>query len=93
MNNMTDFNDLHLLARPDAVKECIYSAINSVASPANSTEATGQLGIWPAPTEVKTDLPLAPAFDAKTLQPATLADFVLDEADRYPVRRTTSQRR
>ena len=39
---------------------------------------------WPAPTEIKTDLPAAPDFDAKALLPATLADFVLDEADRMP---------
>jgi putative DNA primase/helicase len=32
VNNMTDFNDLHLLAGPDAVKECIDNAINSVAA-------------------------------------------------------------
>lgn len=84
MNNMTDFNDLHLLAGPDAVKECIDIAINSVAACASDTGATGQLGIWPEPKEIKTDLPLAPAFDAKTLLPPTLADFVLDEADRMP---------
>jgi hypothetical protein len=39
---------------------------------------------WPAPNEIKTDLPPAPEFDAKVLLPATLADFVLDEADRMP---------
>jgi hypothetical protein len=39
---------------------------------------------WPAPTDIKTDLPPAPPFDAKALLPATLADFVLDEADRMP---------
>ena len=39
---------------------------------------------WPKPQEIKTDLPLAPPFDAKVLLPATLADFVLDEADRMP---------
>ena len=44
MNNMTDFNDLHLLAGPDAVKECIDTAINSVAAHGNSTGATGQFG-------------------------------------------------
>jgi len=84
MNNMTDFNDLHLLAGPDAVKECINAAIDSLASHENSTGTTGLLGVWPAPKEIKTDLPLAPAFDAKTLLPPTLADFVLDEADRMP---------
>lgn len=45
-----------------------------------STEPT----TWPAPTEIKSDLPPAPEFDAKALLPAMLADFVLDEADRMP---------
>ena len=80
----TDFNDLHLLAGPDAVKQCIDSAINSVADCAIDTGASGQLGIWLEPKEIKTDLPPAPDFDAKTLMPPTLADFVLDEADRMP---------
>lgn len=39
---------------------------------------------WPQPQVIKTDLPPAPPFDAKTLLPPTLADFVLDEADRMP---------
>lgn len=39
---------------------------------------------WPAPLEIKSDLPPAPDFDAKALLPAALADFVLDEADRMP---------
>jgi hypothetical protein len=62
----------------------LSGAINSVASYASDTGATGQFCIWPEPKEIKTDLPPAPAFDAKTLLPATLADFVLDEADRMP---------
>jgi hypothetical protein len=36
------------------------------------------------PREIKADLPPAPAFDAVALLPKTLADFVLDEADRMP---------
>jgi len=40
--------------------------------------------IWPEPLEIKADLPPAPPFDAKVLLPSTLADFVLDEADRMP---------
>ena len=84
MNNVTDINDLHQLAGPDAVRECIDSASNSVAACAGDTGATGQFGIWTEPKEIKTDLPPAPAFDAKTLLPPTLADFVLDEADRMP---------
>lgn len=84
MNNMTDFNDMYLLAGPNAVKECIDVAINSVASGESDTVATGQLALWPQPKEIKTDLPPAPPFDASALLPPTLADFVLDEADRMP---------
>lgn len=39
---------------------------------------------WPTPREIKTELSPAPAFQAKALLPDTLADFVLDEADRMP---------
>ena len=42
------------------------------------------IGAWPAPREIKADLPPAPPFDAAALLPKTLADFVLDEADRMP---------
>ena len=56
MNTMTDFNDLHRVAGPDAVKECIDSAINSGASCALESAATGQLAVWPDPKEIKTDL-------------------------------------
>jgi phage/plasmid primase-like uncharacterized protein len=83
-NKATDFNDLHLLAGRDAVKVCIYNALNSAAAFATNTVVPGKLDIWLEPKEVKSDLPPAPAFDAKTLLPATLADFVLDEADRMP---------
>ena len=39
---------------------------------------------WPDPREIKADLPPAPPLDAAALLPKTLADFVLDEADRMP---------
>ncbi len=39
---------------------------------------------WPQPTEIKAELPPAPAFDAATLLPNPLRDFVFDEADRMP---------
>jgi len=41
-------------------------------------------GDWPALRPVTVELPAAPAFDANTLLPMDLADFVLDEADRMP---------
>ena len=40
--------------------------------------------VWAVPTEIKADLPPAPAFDGPTLLPKVLCDFVLDEADRMP---------
>jgi hypothetical protein len=84
MNNMTDFNDLHQLAGPDAVNACIAAALLSANNTEIDMDETSQLRTWPAPTEIKTDLPSAPTFDAKALLPPTLADFVLDEADRMP---------
>lgn len=39
---------------------------------------------WPKPQDITADLPLAPEFDAAALLPKTLAEFVLDEADRMP---------
>lgn len=39
---------------------------------------------WPKPRPIKTELPAAPEFNAKALLPDTLANFVLDEADRMP---------
>ena len=84
MNNMTDFNDLHRLEGKDAVTKCIDLAMNSEYPSAKSTMVGGQLRIWPEPTEIKTDLPPAPAFDASALLPPILANFVLDEAERMP---------
>jgi phage/plasmid primase-like uncharacterized protein len=80
----TDFNDLHQLAGLDAVKACIDNAMESVAVKASETAATGQFYQWPAPTEIFSQLPVAPEFDAAVLLPKALADFVLDEADRMP---------
>lgn len=75
----TDFNDLYQLAGLDAVKACINRAelVTASATP-GSAEA------WPAPIEIVSGLPPAPEFDASILLPKTLADFVLDEADRMP---------
>ena len=40
--------------------------------------------VWLAPREIRTELPPAPPFDAHALLPKSLAEFVLDEADRMP---------
>lgn len=55
--------------------------ILSVAQEAEVAQADRQ---WMVPAELKIDLPEAPAFDAMTLLPRKLAEFVLDEADRMP---------
>ncbi len=39
---------------------------------------------WATPREIKSELPLPPAFDAQALLPKPMSDFVLDEADRMP---------
>jgi len=81
---MTDFNDLHQTAGPEAVKACIDLALYSLNSLTTQVECSVQLSNWSEPKEIKSDLPLAPAFDANALLPTTLTDFVLDEADRMP---------
>jgi len=81
---MTDFNDLHQTEGSEAVKACIEHAIDTPPSVADDVEGSVQLSNWTEPKEIKSDLPLAPAFDAKAMLPDALADFVLDEADRMP---------
>ena len=84
MSSMTDFNDLHQTEGSEAVKACIEHAIDAPPSVADDVEGSVQLSNWAEPKEIKSDLPLAPAFDAKAMLPEALADFVLDEADRMP---------
>jgi phage/plasmid primase-like uncharacterized protein len=80
----TDFNDLHQLAGAGAVKAGMDGAIELVTTCASDTKAIGQFDPWPEPTEIVSQLPVAPEFDAGVLLPKALADFVLDEADRMP---------
>jgi hypothetical protein len=49
---------------------------------ANGPNIADLLNAWPAPSEIKSDLPVAPEFDANILLPPRLAEFALDEADR-----------
>ncbi len=84
MNPRTDFNDLHLQAGPEAVRACIEEALQRATVAGAETAASGPAVLWSVPQEIRTDLPLAPSFEARTLLPPTLADFVLDEADRMP---------
>ena len=50
-------------------------------TPALDIDAIGASN-WPQPRAIEKDLPPAPAFDARVLLPSSLAEFVLDEADR-----------
>lgn len=80
----TDFNDLHQLAGAGAVQACFDNAIELITGQGIGAGATGQIDLWPEPTEIVSQLPVAPEFDAGVLLPKALADFVLDEADRMP---------
>ena len=77
----TDFNDLHQLAGAQAVKACIDTAIESVATHASDAGATGQINLWPEPTPLPNALPPVDPFDAELL-PVALRGWVMDIAHR-----------
>lgn len=77
----TDFNHLHQLSGADAVKVCINFAIDSVATYAGDTGATGQIDLWPEPTPLPDALPPVDPFDAELL-PVALRSWVMDIAHR-----------
>lgn len=66
-----------MTARIDQLRQRADTAAAGRPDPLVNTE-------WPQPSEIKTELLPAPAFDARALLPQTLAAFVLDEADRMP---------
>jgi phage/plasmid primase-like uncharacterized protein len=72
----TDFNDLHRHAGPAAVRACIERA-----APVDlSTNPDG----WPQPKPIIAELKPVPPFDADTLLPDALREWVMDEAERMP---------
>lgn len=88
-----DIDDLRAAFGIDAVRRCLAEALPVADDPRETEQAQHQTdkddGLdavieWPEPREIKADLPPAPVFDAVALLPKTLADFVLDEADRMP---------
>lgn len=92
---MSDFNDLHQMAGLEAVRQCVAAAAVPVRTEQISEDATMSVqelerspiteeSVWPDPLPIKSDLPKAPPFDALALLPKTMADYVLDEADRMP---------
>jgi putative DNA primase/helicase len=70
--NLSDFNDLHKLAGPEAVRHCIEAA-RSPAAPAT--------GDWPEPAPLPDPLPPVQPFDAELL-PVVLRGWVMDIAHR-----------
>ena len=73
MSSLTDFNDLHQTEGSEAVKACIEHAIDTPPSVADDVEGSVQVSNWAEPKEIKSDLPLAPAFDAKAMLPRFLS--------------------
>jgi putative DNA primase/helicase len=72
----TDFNDLHKLAGPDAVRACIESAGNCDEI-ADAAASTG----WPEPTPLPDALPPVDPFDVELL-PLALRPWVMDISHR-----------
>ncbi|MDA1082734.1 MAG: DUF3987 domain-containing protein [Gemmatimonadetes bacterium] len=73
----TDFNDLHRHAGLVAVRNAIERAVAPVGS-------DPPLDVWPQPKPIIAELTPVPTFDADTLLPPVLRDWIMDEADRMP---------
>lgn len=71
-----------LAAHPDATAAEIVAlpAITAAAADAAAADAEG----WPEPKPILAALHPVPAFDAETLLPEALRDWIMDEADRMP---------
>jgi len=72
----TDFNDLHGHVGPAAVSACIEAA--------TPLDLDLNLGGWPPPQPIIAELKPVPAFDADTLLPPVMRNWVMDEAERMP---------
>jgi len=75
---VSDFNDLHTLLGPAAVQACV-----NAAKAVQDTGADPE-GTWQEPELIVAELKPVPAFDAHTLLPEALREWVLDEAERMP---------
>ena len=74
----TDFNDMAAICGTEAVKRSIDGA-SEVKQGSNS-----QRPDWPEAKPIQAVLHPVPAFDAMTLLPEALRDWIIDEADRMP---------
>ena len=87
-----DFNDLHVAKGADAVRACInaaqpLSAHDDGASdwnPDSGQQATMGAVEWPDPAPLEYRPRSVPEFDAKTLLPEALCEWIVDEAGRMP---------
>lgn len=69
----SDFNDLALLEGPEAVQKAIESVQSNAAMPERE---------WPDPRPIEAPLKPVPPFDASSLLPSPLREWVQDEAER-----------
>ncbi|CAM8665741.1 CBS_pair_CorC_HlyC_assoc domain containing protein [Comamonadaceae bacterium] len=76
---MTDFNDLHQSAGPDAVKACIDEAIHSMQDSTLNMGVVSSGDAWTEPTPLPNALPAVQPFDAELL-PESLRAWVMDIA-------------
>lgn len=77
----TDFNDLHKLARLDAVRACIEAAQPVAAQTSTVLPDAGKGACWPEPTPLPEALPPVAPFDEELL-PQALRGWVADIAHR-----------
>lgn len=70
-------------SRPQVDPATVRGAVGTAHARGAPTVESG-LATWPEPRHIVAELPPAPTFDAATLLPPLLADYVLDEADRMP---------
>jgi phage/plasmid primase-like uncharacterized protein len=88
-DDATDLNDLHRLRGREAVSAAVGNARApdvSTLQP-NGKNATGAVLTgrnWPEPRPLRATLHPVPPFDPDALLPASLRDWVMDEAERMP---------
>ncbi len=71
------------LAHVEAIPEALLEAI-AAARQLKATGAADADGAWPEPKPIVAELKPVPAFDADTLLPGVLRNWIMDEAERMP---------
>lgn len=88
-SGQTDFNDLRVAMGPDAVRACTDAAQPAADHPSDWDTDSGQTATmgaveWPDPAPLEYRPRSVPEFDAKTLLPEALCEWIVDEAGRMP---------